>query len=81
MMADFERACPGGGPGEGEPFDLPKGLFRQRGPFCCACEAISCELEAECELALLLSIGDLPRHYSVSRDKCKKSKKVSKGGD
>lgn len=80
MMADFDRACPGGGPGDGVPFDLPKGLFRQRGPFCCACEAISSRLEAECELALLLSIGDLPRHYTKSNDECKKSKEVG-GGD
>ena len=54
MMADFDRACPGGGPGDGDPFDLPKGLFRQRGPFCCAWEAMSCDQRAKSEHALFV---------------------------
>jgi len=33
MIADFDRACPGGGPGEGDTFVRPNGLFRQRAPF------------------------------------------------
>jgi len=75
MMADFDRACPGGGPGDGEPFDLPKGPFRQRGPFCCACEAMSLKLEAECELALLLLVGDLPRHYRSRKTNARSKRK------
>jgi len=33
MIADFDRACPGGGPGEGEAFVLLNGVVRQRAPF------------------------------------------------
>ena len=39
MIADFERACPGGGPGEGLPLVLPKGLLRHRG-LCGTCDAM-----------------------------------------
>lgn len=32
MMLDFDRACPGGGPGEGVPPSFPNGLLRHLGP-------------------------------------------------
>lgn len=32
ITVDLDLACPGGGPGEGEPLALPNGLFRNRGP-------------------------------------------------
>jgi hypothetical protein len=33
MMLDFDLACPGGGPGEGDAWSLPNGLLRHLGPF------------------------------------------------
>lgn len=41
MTLDFDRAWPGGGPGDGvSSLPFPNGLFRHRGPFC-ACELMA----------------------------------------
>ena len=34
ITEDLDRACPGGGPGDGDALFLPKGLLRHLGPGC-----------------------------------------------
>jgi len=53
MTADFDRECPGGGPGEGVPLLLPNGLLRHLGPFG-ACDAILSGSKVASDPVLLL---------------------------
>lgn len=80
MIADFDRACPGGGPGDGDALFLPKGLLRHRGP-AGACEVMVLLLFQACDL--ILPCGDevdSKRHrgVDVKNGRVRRRKKATK---